>query len=122
MESIFTKYNIYEYFDDGKGIGYNGGDHLKDAVETPWKTDTSKQRRISCYETGKDYAQMRDGTIHKLFHVDWWEVKGKEKIKIGTTSCHVTLDEAKKACKKMLEENPRGRKRNYIDYVVREDS
>lgn len=69
MPIHFTKYQIYEYFDDNEGTGYNGGDHLKEARTTPWKNETSQKRMISVHETGKDFIQTRDGTVYKLMWI-----------------------------------------------------
>lgn len=118
MPIEWTKYFIYEYYDDKDGVGYTGGNTLKEARATPWRKETSPERHIST--RSKDYIQKSDGTVYKLYHVDFWIVKGKEKQLYGKPNLYETIDAAQKACQELLDKNPKGRKRNYITYSVRE--
>ena len=124
---MLTDYHICEYFEDGKITSYNGGDTLDEAINTPWVSETSTDRciyllRTEFHHNNRIFHQQRSQNpmLIKIYHVDEYKVTGKEKIYNHRTTEHASLEEAQEECQTHLNNNPKGRKRNYLTYQVRE--
>lgn len=122
-----TKYRLYEVYADGdpdKGCGYNGGDTLEEAINVDWKKGDSQFRQITRFDpkwrSNLEYYQRPDGDVIKFYHVDEYEIKHGVKT-FRWSECYETIEEARIECTKRQEENPKGRKRIYRVWEVREN-
>lgn len=131
MAIQLTTFELYEILDPKERTNgaYNGGETLEDAINTDWKhpLDNASLKYRHIYQCVEPYGgsnlthyQMPNGDVFPVYHVDEYEIKHHVKTFMFAKNFK-TIEEARAACIKLQEENPKGRKRIYRVWQVRED-